>query len=183
MGWQDDARKLIVSDKKELTTFDGFWIKVKKFSINATDEINAATREVQKGMDKKSLIEVAKKAREAGIAGEVLSEDEIMDMLTPEQMSALLDSTSVASAKVVEIKLRNGIEAHNFEDTKVPQLAHDILEYPEIAQEMLKFVEEFNRPLAKTTSVKSATPPSGSIEGAPLSTEILDPMEASQPSS
>lgn len=183
MGWQDDARRLIVSEQKDLTTFPGFWIKAKKFSINAKDEINAATREVQKGLDKKAILEVTKKAREAGLSGNAMTEEEIIDALTPEQLSALIDSTNISTAKVVEIKLRNGIEAHNFEDTKVAQLAHDILEYPEIAQEMLKFVEEFNRPLAKPTSVKSATLPSGSTEGAPLSTEILDPMEASQPSS
>jgi hypothetical protein len=148
---------MIVSHTNDLTTFEGHWIKAKKYSINATDEINAATREVQKGMDKKSLIEVAKKAREMGIAGEVVSEEDIMDMLTPEQMSALLDSTGVASAKVMEIKLRNGIAEHSFDGCPVKDLARDILEYPEIAQEMLKIVEEFNRPLAKKSSVASAT--------------------------
>ena len=177
MSWQDDARRTIVSDKKELSTFDGYWVKVKKYSINAKDEINAATREVQKGMDKKALIEVAKKAREMGLAGEVVSENDIMDMLTPEQMSALLDSTSVASSKVMEAKLKNGIAEHSFGASTVDQLAHDILDYPDIANEILNYIEEFNRPLAKKTSPVSAMSPSGSTTEPPLSTEIPSQTE------
>ena len=77
--------------------------KPKKYSINAKDEINAAVREVQKGLDKRAILEVTKKAREMGLSGSTPTEAEIMDMLTPEQLSALIDSSNVASSKVMEV--------------------------------------------------------------------------------
>ena len=53
MSWKEDARRTVISEKHNLETFEGFWIKAKKYSINAKDEINAAVREVQKGLDKR----------------------------------------------------------------------------------------------------------------------------------
>lgn len=177
MGWKDDARRTVISEKYNLETFEGFWIKAKKYSINARDEINAAVREVQKGLDKRAILEVTKKAREMGLSGSTPTEAEIMDMLTPEQLSALIDSSNVASSKVMETKLRNGIAEHSFGDTKVADLARDILEFPDIANEMLTFIEEFNRPLTKQTSPASAMSPSGSTEAAPLNTETPSLMD------
>ena len=90
MSWKEDARRTVISEKHNLETFEGFWIKAKKYSINAKDEINAAVREVQKGLDKRAILEVTKKAREMGLSGSTPTEAE--DMLTPEQLSALIDS-------------------------------------------------------------------------------------------
>lgn len=183
MSWQEDARRTIISERHDLVSFEGFWIKAKKYSITAKDEINAAVREVQKGLDKRAILEVTKKARELGLSGSTPSEAEIMDMLTPDQLSALIDSSNVASSKVMETKLRNGIAEHSFGDTPITQLAHDILEYPDIADEMLAFIEKFNRPLAKQTSQVPAMSPSGSTEEASSSTETPSPTDETPQSS
>ena len=163
MGWKEDARRTIVSGRKDLITFEGYWVKVRKYSINAKDEINTATREVQKGIDKKALMEVTKKIIAEGHEGTTPTESEVIEMLTPEQLSALLESNSLAASNVMETKLRNGIIEHSFGGTSVADLAIGLLEYPDIANEILGYIEEFNRPLAKKTSQTSVMSPSGSI--------------------
>lgn len=145
MGWKEDARRLVISQKYELESFPGFWITAKKYSIAAKDEIGAAVRKMQRGIDKKSLSVVLRKCSEIG---KEVTEENILDVLTDEELIALADSSAVDVAEVTEIRLRHGIADHNFEGSDVKELAHDLLEYPEICSEILKIVEGFNRPLA-----------------------------------
>ena len=181
MGWQDDARRTVVSDKMALSALDGYWVKVRKWSISAKDEIDQATNDAQKNIDKKLIFDVAKTIK--GKDPETLkhmTNDDIMELLTPEQLSALSAQASVASAKVVEAKLRYGIDSHNFcdgdidtrsTDKDIKGFASQIISYPKIAYEILKLVEEFNDPLASQTSNKSGMSQSGFIAEQALNTE------------
>jgi hypothetical protein len=178
MGWQDDARRLTTGQRHELSTFPQFWIVPKKYSIAARDEIQAAMREVQKGIDKKAIAELYTKMRQLG--GEI-TEDRILEVVTPDELAAFMENNSVSVKKAYEIKLRNGIASHNFEGSTVEQLAHDILEFADIAVEMLKIIEDFNRPLPKATSSTSGTSPSGSTKEASSSTETSTRADESQP--
>ncbi len=184
MGWQDDARRTIVSEKIELKEFPGYWVKVKLYSVKGKDEINMATRAVQKAIDKKALISLMKKAQAAH--GESLTEEQMLEQLTQEELSALVESNSVELYSMTMAKIKNGIDSHNFCDgeksTEVENFAKDILEYDKIAQEILGHIEEFNNPLASKTSKQSAMSPSGSTTEVSSSTEIACQTEGNQPS-
>ena len=158
--WKDDARRLIVSEKKELETFPGYWVKLRKYSVQGSDEIMAALRNVQKNLDKKSILEISRKAKELGLSGKNISEDQVIEMITPEQLDALVSSNSLAMAAVSEAKIKFGVAEHNFceGDSTTENMdifAHDILEYAPIAKEIVDLVEGFNRPLAMTKSETS----------------------------
>jgi hypothetical protein len=165
MGWQDDARRTVVSDKKMLSTLEGYWVKLRKWSISAKDEIDQATSEAQKDISKKALFDIAKKVK--GIEPEKLKSmknEEIMEILDADDLMALSAQASVASAKVIEAKLKHGIDSHNFcdgdidtrsTDKDIKGFASQIILYPEIAYEVLAMVEDFNRPLVSQTSNRS----------------------------
>ncbi len=174
MGWQDDARRTIVSERLELETFPGYWIVARKYSVRGKDEITAATRAIQKGLDKKALLSLMKKMQDR--EKKEITEEALLDRLTQEELSALVESNSVELYSVAIAKLRNGIYEHNFCDgessKEVSVFAKDILEYDSIAEEILSKIEEFNRPLAEKTSTASAMSPNGSTTEANLSTEI-----------
>jgi len=190
MSWTDDARKTILSKKKMLTTMLGYWVMVRKYSIKGNDEIEAMKREAQKSIDKKALYEVAKAVK--GIDPDKLKDittDEVIDLLTPEQFSAFSDSTNLAVGGLIEAQIRNGIFAHNFCDGEIETrsteknirgFASEIIEYPEVATEILAFIEEFNRPLAKVTSKTSGMSQNGSTEEQSSITETPSQTEGIQ---
>jgi hypothetical protein len=189
MGWQDDARRTIVSEKHELETFPGYWVKVRKFSIRANDEIQAAIREMQKTIDRKTVFEVAKRFKDHAVEGDTV--ETLMDKVSTDELIALSDTQSAVASKIIEAKIKNGVAMHNFcdgdidtraTDKGIEAFAHSILEYQDIANEILMAVEKFNRPLASQTSKTQGMSPSGSTTEASLSTEIYSPTEESQPS-
>ena len=176
MGWQDDARRTVVSEKKALSTLEGYWVKVRLWTVGGKDEISTATRKVQKGLDKKALMSFAMKAKSKG--ADIANEQELMELLTPEEIGAFVDSESAEMADLIETKLRNGIAEHNFDGVAIPDLAKSLLEYPNIATEILGYIEEFNRPLARKTSKPSEMQPSGSTTEPPLNMGMSCQTEA-----
>jgi hypothetical protein len=117
--------------------------------------------------------------------------DEVITLLTPEQFAAFTDSTSSSMSKIVEAKIKNGVDSHNFcdgeidtrtTDKDIKQFANQILEYPTIAGEILYFIEEFNRPLARETSKTLGMSQNGSITEQSSSGEIDSLTEESLPS-
>jgi len=181
MGWQDDARRTVVSEKRMLTKMEGYWVKVRLWSIKGRDEISAAERDMRKTIDRKALFEVSKKVK--GIDPEKLKAmdtGDMLDLLNSDEFDALTNSATMESARVVETKLRHGIESHNFcdgdidtrsTDKDIKGFASQIIEYSEVAQEILAFVEEFNRPLAKPNPSNSETQQNGSTKEASLNSE------------
>lgn len=192
MGWQDDARRTVVSDRIPLSTMEGYAIKVRKYSIRGRDEIDAATREMQKGFDRKVIFDVARKVK--GMDPEKLKSmttDDIMDTLSPEEFAALTDANTTQSAKLSELQIRHGLDSHNFcdgdidtrwTDKDIKGFASQIIDYPEVAGEILWHIEAFNRPLARPTSSTSETPQDGFTKEASLNTETPSPTEGTQPS-
>lgn len=187
MGWQDDARRTVVSDKIFLESMKGYAIKVRKYSIRGKDEIDAAIREMQKGFDRKTIFAVARKVK--GIDPEKLKDmttDDILETLSPDEFAALTDANAVANAKVVELQIRHGLDGHNFcdgpEDTRwtdkdIKGFASQIIDYPQVAGEILFHIEEFNRPLAPETSKTSGMSPSGSTTEQSSSGETSFPTD------
>jgi len=112
----------------------------------------------------------------------------MIQLLTPEQFSAMTESSTVSVSKVIEAQLRSGIDSHNFCDgdedrstsKDIAGFASQIIDYPEITEEILKFVEEFNRPLAKATSKTSGMSQNGSTEEQSSITETPSQTEGIQ---
>jgi hypothetical protein len=158
MGWKNDARRLVIGERRELGTFEGYWIRPRKFSVQAKDEINAIQRRIQKSIDKKALISLMKKVKGSKEADQ--SEEEIekklYESMTDDELNSMLDAQGVETKDLIYTKILYGVAEHNFcdeeksEDSKV--LAADILDYEAIAQEIINVVEEFNRPLAPKKS-------------------------------
>jgi hypothetical protein len=188
MGWKEAAQRTIVGDKVELKTFPGYWIKPKKYSVSGKDAINEEQRKLQQSIDKKALASMIKKLDiDSDGKDEAQIMSEVMDTLTDEELAAMMDSQYVPSASYIKVRLNEGIHAHNFcdgpETQDVSSFAQDILDYPEIAEEILKVVEEYNRPLAKKSTKKSKMQPNGSTTEQPLNGETPSPTEESQPKS
>ncbi|MCF7945446.1 MAG: hypothetical protein K9L24_01140 [Spirochaetia bacterium] len=185
MNWKQEAQRKIVGDKKELKTFPGYWIRPKKYSIAGQDAINAEQRRLQKGMNKKAIVSVAKRLKiNADGREEEDIKNDIMDSISDDELSALMDSQYVPSAAYIKIRLKEGIESHNFcdaaESKDIDSLAEDILDYPEITEEMLQIVEDYNRPLAVKGSKKSKTPQNGSITEQNLNTATNSRTDGNQ---
>jgi hypothetical protein len=184
MGWKDEAKRTVVGDKVELKTFPGYWIKPKKYSVAGKDAINEEQRKLQQGIDKKAMASVIKKLDiEADGKDETQLMGEIMDKLTDDELAAMMDSQYVPSANYIKVRLREGIDSHNFcdaaESHDVKAFVDDILAYPEITEEILRIVEEHNRPLAGKSSKKSKMRPSGSTTEPASTGETPSPTEES----
>lgn len=189
MGWKDDARRTIVSEKKELETFPGYWVKVRKYSIQGKDEINAAMAKLQSSIDKKALYSLAKKVRQQQ-GNKDLTEQQVLEMLEPDEIEAFMDGNTAPVADLNRLKIQHGVVAHNFsekdkdlgtDDPKdIEAFANDILEFAEITAEVLQHIEAFNRPLASPRSKTSKTSPSGSTKDQPSSPETSSQTEETQ---
>ncbi len=173
MGWKDDARRTIVGEKRVLESFPGYWIKTRKFSKAGEDAINEQMRKLQKGINRKALVSVTKKAEEQGEELSQMSESEVLALLTEEELEALMDGDTAGTFDLCRVKLLHGIDSHNFCDgdldtrscQKVDEVfVRDLLEYPDITGEILGFIAEHNRPLALKSSPKSETLPNGSTK-------------------
>lgn len=187
MGWKEDARRSIIGKKKELISFPGYWVQARKYSTQGKDEIADATRAVQKGIDKKVLFSAAKKMK----GKENLTEDQIFDMLSAEEISELVDSSSCAATELFKAKIKNGLNAHNFCDGDIETrstekdikgFANDILEFEEVALEIIGIIEDFNRPLALATPSISKMLPNGSTKEQSSNTVMSGQEEENQPS-
>ncbi len=179
MSWKEDARRTIVSEKKDLVSFPGYWVKPKKYSVKGRDEINEAERKVQKNIDKKALMKFARRLKDKDEYKD-LSEEQILEKIPDDELIVMMDLRMTEVFAVNEAKIKHGIACHNFCDGDIDTrstekdiqgFARDILEFEDIAVEIIGYIEEFNRPLAVQSSLTSETLQSGSTEDQNLSTE------------
>jgi hypothetical protein len=169
MGWKDEARRTIVGDKKELGTFPGYWIRPRKYSIESLDEIRAIEKKQQSEFTRRSMAKLAKKM--SGIkdltpeAAAEMSPLDLMKNMDEEEVEALyemMDSKHNFQAQILTAKLKGGVGEHNFEGTKITELAKELIEYPDIAREVVEIIDEYNRPLATRPSEALPQSPDGS---------------------
>lgn len=192
MGWKDDARRTIVSGKKDLASFPGYWIKVKKYSIRGKDEINGALASLQASLDKKALYSLAQKTQERSRSSEELTKKQVFELLSEDEISAYAASSMIPMGELNRLRLKHGVAAHNFvtgdpdigtDNAKdIEVFANDILEYADIVEEIISQIEDYNRPLATTTSGTSGTSPSGSTEEAVSTSAMNYQTDATLPS-
>jgi len=171
MGWKDEARRTIIGEKVMLESFPGYWIRPRKYSIETMDEIRALERKQQGEFNRKALARIAKKMSDGGKIddAEKIVPSTIMGELTDEEFEAIYDISEKRKdgpgAQLIVAKIAGGLGEHNFDGAKVETLAKDMIDYPDIAREMVKIIEEYNRPLAESPSETSEPSPDGSIKG------------------
>lgn len=170
MGWQDEARRTIIGDKVDLNSFPGYWIRPRKYSIETMDKIKELQKKQQSDFNGRTVAKIAKKAKSRGELEKLqnLPITEIMDYLTEDEFAELYQATEQSTKAQLQItvaKIAGGVGEHNFDGVSVDQLAKDIVEYSDIAIEMVQIADEFNRPLAMSPSGISGPSPDGSTGG------------------
>jgi hypothetical protein len=185
IGWEAAARRTLISEKVELKALPGFYIRARKYSISANDEIRAAQirrREIIPAAVRDLLMRSAVDGRPVSeIAAELGEKDaeKILASIPPEASSV---------SDIMRICLLYGIGEHNLTDDGsestlvTPALVARIMEYKDTATEAFAAVQEWNSPLAKTTSGQSRTSPNGDTEALPSNTEKSSLTEEAPPS-
>jgi hypothetical protein len=182
MGWKAEARRTLVGPKEYLTTLPDaeteelhYWIKPRKWSIDATDQIRAKEHEVRSALGTEGLALLAKKQgvmeklREAYASGESVNDEEVMKLLTAEELATLISGTAPQNqAELITLQILHGVAEWNLEDEdgKVVEITEeevrDFLDFPDVAGEIVDIVRRWNRPLASGRSQKSGMSQSGS---------------------
>lgn len=173
-SWRDAARRALVGEKVDLKTTNGeLWIRPKKLSQAATDAIKDIRAKPVTGAGSKEMMRRAMKIREK-------YKDDIdlaaLDKMPEDDRLEIIDLYSAMragpQAEVYRIMLAHGIGEHNFADdagklvgggqTLDPKTVDEVLEWGDLAVEIVAAIEAYNRPLAQATGGTSQTQPSGS---------------------
>jgi len=171
-------RKKILGDKVYLKSVEGEWIQPKMLTVEKQDELKTLQQRVLKsaGVSVSKLKEIEK------IRTGEISEEDIPDSA----YETLLDLNVAPSADTVRFYLLHGLGRHSFVNDDeagsaevTPQLVEELMAYSDIAIEISSIIQEFNSPLAKTTSGTSETSPSGSTGEANSTKETLSQTEES----
>lgn len=166
-----------IGDKVYLESVDGEWFKPKKFSVEEKDQIQACQQEILKmsGISVAQIksIEKLSKGREEG---------EAIEDVPDSDLEAYMALSAAPVARLMRAQLLYGIAEHSFDaesesSTLVDeQVVTEIMNYPEIATEIVNAVELFNRPLAKETSATSEMSQSGSTGEVSSTKKTPSPM-------
>jgi len=157
--WQAAARITILGEKHELESLPGYWFTPRKYSTIGSVKINGGAMKLRTNLPKGILKKLAKgmgdKEKDAQFTGK-----EAMKLLTEDEISQVMDAQKGDEGAVSFQKdiLIYGIGEHGFDgDYNIESLAEELLEYPDVAAEMIEIIKEWNSPLAQTTSETSGT--------------------------
>jgi hypothetical protein len=165
--WKSKLSLSRVGEKVDLKTAEGFWVKPQKFTVEQNDEIQSAQLRALTGVNRGTLAKATNKIK---LASENNEETTAIDVLSDEDISALMDAKFAPSSEVLRLHILYGIAEHNFceeeSSTVVDKaLVDDLMKYPDIATEIGGAARRYNSPLAQPTSTTSETSPDGSTEG------------------
>jgi hypothetical protein len=125
----------------------GLWVRPRKFSVQARDELNALL------FPRRALLSKIRREQ-----GQQADEEAVGD----------IDPALLALADAMRLQLRHGIAEHGFAGQGIPpdeEWISSVLDDPELAQEIIVIIQDFNRPLARGSSESSKTPPNGAFGG------------------
>lgn len=161
VNWKAAADLRVIGKAVPLKSLPGYWIKPRRYSVTGDAEVQAA--------EIRALAQVKEDALR-GVAAAAQGEGEITDEAKRELMVKVLEHVNadmVGSLEKKRAMLRYGVHAHNFEGEAIgptDEWVDEVFERAEIADEILKIVEEKNSPLESKTSPTSATSPSGDLK-------------------
>ena len=164
--WKNKLSLSRIGERVDLKTIEGFWVKPQKFTVEQNDEIQAAQLKALAGVNRGTLAKATNKIK---IASENDEETAAIDVLSDEDISALMDAKFAPSSEVLRLHILYGIAEHNFCDEESSSvvdkaLVDDLMKYPDIATEIGGAARRYNDPLAHPTSATSETSPDGSTE-------------------
>ena len=152
-GWEPAARRTLQSEKIEIAALPGYWFKARKYSVSGNDEIQA---EMIRKRDRIPA-EVRALMGRAGAEGKTI--DQLIAELPPDKAEAMAQAIppdASSTEGVMRITLKHGLGETNLsEDENGPitdALIDRLLDYPDVAAELFKAIQEWNSPLAKKTS-------------------------------
>jgi hypothetical protein len=164
--WKNKLSLSRIGERVDLKTIEGFWVKPQKFTVEQNDEIQAAQLKALAGVNRGTLAKATNKIK---IASENDEETAAIDVLSDEDISALMDAKFAPSSEVLRLHILYGIAEHNFCDEESSSvvdkaLVDDLMKYPDIATEIGGVARRYNDPLAHPTSATSETSLDGSTE-------------------
>ena len=156
INWKLAADRSIYGERVELKSLPGFWVQARKLSKAGQSEVMAvmARQQMKKANVRRAILAEAKpeaKSELAAMSGE-MSEDVQARLMDAVAESLTAGELSGLDTKVVEIAY--GIHAHNFAgDPKGGDIewARELVEYPDVFDEVYAIVQEKNLPLASKT--------------------------------
>lgn len=136
-----------------------FHVTPRKFSKKAAAKIRSMLMESSTSVDPKLQTKIRRLKREK--AGEEITEEMIESMLTDEEMASLYTVKDPREKYEIEqAKLIAGIALQDFSDPPglmSAEIADLVLEAPDLADEILKVVDELNPPFLQKPSESSGT--------------------------
>lgn len=178
-NWKAAARKTLVGEKRYFDTMpleegetERFWMRPRKFSIEAQDAIAQAQYKLRDriGADALKILtehkDVIKRAQDAAVEkGEELSNEEVFELLSADELETVVRGVPPSERyELAKLELLYGWHDDNFgreEGATQEQFIEDVLDFPDLAREALEFVEEWNRPLLDTIVRTFGTASSG----------------------
>jgi len=166
INWKVAADRVAIGEKIELESMPGYWVRPRRYTKQGEAEILAAqTRAI--GQSKQIAASMMNQMPAPD------SDSEEMTGMSPQTrndlaMVVMQNATADMVGKVEEDTLRIlfGIEDHNFNgetEQASKDWASEVMQYTDIANEILVLVRGQNLPLGLRTSHKSGTSPNGSL--------------------
>jgi len=171
MSWKDVASRTVAGPKHTMSSIPGYWFKPRKFSVTAADDINAESMRSAGTVPTKIKTKMAKLMKE----NPDLDEGDLIAELTDEEIAELTDVQGRPASDLIRLRIKHGVAEHNYEGPDengsevvksglTDEQVAEILQFPEVAKEMVEAIMRWNRPLAHATSGISETSQSGATE-------------------
>lgn len=169
--WREKARQAAMGGRKELASLPGYWIRARKFSVAAADEIREAEH-----LPPALLRKLARLRQEEPDAQ--ATEKRALAELTDEEFALLSDLQTSLDPKIARLRLKHGIGEHNFTDdgaassSVTTDFVDELLGYSPVVKEMLEEIARVNPgPFSRGKSPPSSLSSSGSGKESPTTAE------------
>ena len=176
-NWEAAAKRTIFGEKTPRTSLaeegkkSEFWIKPRKYSVEAREEIKLATGDLLERLPDDIVNIIVEKQKKKSNEKQKKQSNEDADDKTDDFLSIFSEMNTLQRCKVMKalreskganvifLVIKNGIGEHNFKDdnesSEVPkEFVDKILNYSPVADEMVRIIQDYNRPLAGGNSGK-----------------------------
>ena len=175
--WREKARQAVMGERHVLDSLPGYWIRAKRFTVTAAEEIREAEH-----LPPALLRKVARIKPDTTEADKKAFEQRAVQELTDEEFSLLSDLQTSLDPKIARLRMVHGIGEHNFTDTceaskeVTTDFVDELLGYSPVALEILEEIARVNPgPFSRGKSQPSNSSSSGSSREPQTSTDATSP--------
>lgn len=153
--WRDEAEKRSVGDRVQLKTLPGHYIIPRRYSTETQDRLTAlAGKTSGSGLTQETLDEIDRREE----TGEELGR--AVQLRIQSELGGLEEGVYIDQARITLLgglhEFGDETAEERFTGDEIPALVEEILQYNELAAEILDVIREGNRPLAGKNGSKSA---------------------------